>query len=473
MKKEEILAVCIEEIRSGKSTAEECAARYPELGKELLSLLEIADNLRPAGAHASTEFKQRAKRYLFEQMQESPSRSRRLWFWPAFMPARILISVCASLLVLGCAGGGTVYAAQSSLPGDTLYAVKIGVENIQLALTAEPAEKANLHLELAQRRIDEAKKQIIENRNVDSQALSTIKEQYNNAIKELSNSNDTEKTKQAISQLAVDTLNQQIELEQAVSEADQSSRQAIAQAINTTRRGNTIAQVAYNNSDYLKSQPSVEDNKLDLGPFSIDGTLLSKNNDNWNVDGTILYNVHYTGTTPQTGNRVHIEGVAIDSEFYVSILDTNGEAPQPTTVEGQFGGNNQNGTANVGGISVQIDDNDNTGLSPGDKVKLEGRSKDGRLNVTEKEQANNAGNNTIVSGTLISVDTTEGTLTLRMTGSLITVNITNAQIDNNDRGKRTVSINDLAKMTGRNIKVSGLTKQDNNLAASQVTVYAK
>ena len=49
MNKAEILANCIEEIRSGKSTIEECVARYPAFGKELYSLLEVNDRQPEAG----------------------------------------------------------------------------------------------------------------------------------------------------------------------------------------------------------------------------------------------------------------------------------------------------------------------------------------------------------------------------------------------------------------------------------------
>ena len=47
MKKEEILAICIDEIQSGRSTIEDCIRRYPAVGKELRSLLEIALCLKP------------------------------------------------------------------------------------------------------------------------------------------------------------------------------------------------------------------------------------------------------------------------------------------------------------------------------------------------------------------------------------------------------------------------------------------
>jgi hypothetical protein len=51
----------------------------------------------------------------------------------------------------------TVYrAAQPSLPGDMLYPVKRSAERIQLLVTREQAQQAALHLDFAERRIDEA-----------------------------------------------------------------------------------------------------------------------------------------------------------------------------------------------------------------------------------------------------------------------------------------------------------------------------
>ena len=77
MKKEEILANCIEEIRSGKSTVEDCTKRYPHLNKELQSLLEVAVLLKPDEVTPSSQFKERAKMHLFDEIQPVGATSSR------------------------------------------------------------------------------------------------------------------------------------------------------------------------------------------------------------------------------------------------------------------------------------------------------------------------------------------------------------------------------------------------------------
>lgn len=57
-------------------------------------------------------------------------------------------------LLLGGAGV-TAVAAQGSLPGDGLYPVKLLVEDARLALTADSQAQIDLHLELAQTRMQE------------------------------------------------------------------------------------------------------------------------------------------------------------------------------------------------------------------------------------------------------------------------------------------------------------------------------
>ncbi len=65
--------------------------------------------------------------------------------------AKIMLIVT---LMVGGAGATTV-AAQSSLPGDSLYSIKLLVEDARVALTTEPQAQIDLHLELAQTRTQE------------------------------------------------------------------------------------------------------------------------------------------------------------------------------------------------------------------------------------------------------------------------------------------------------------------------------
>src|SRR5512141_817272 len=121
MKKEEILTTCIDEIRSGKSSIEDCIARYPEFDKDLRSLLEIGIKIIPDDVKPTPEFKMRARAHLFnEDTTASVSgQTSGWWRWREFStPARALAGVVIALIVIVVTGGSTVYAAQNSLPGD-------------------------------------------------------------------------------------------------------------------------------------------------------------------------------------------------------------------------------------------------------------------------------------------------------------------------------------------------------------------
>lgn len=70
-----------------------------------------------------------------------------------------------TLIVSLAAGSGIVTAAQTSLPTDALYPVKIAAEKFQEAMTFNGAEKINLSVKLADKRLDEVK-QLQKQKNV-------------------------------------------------------------------------------------------------------------------------------------------------------------------------------------------------------------------------------------------------------------------------------------------------------------------
>jgi hypothetical protein len=470
MKKEEILAICLEEIRCGKSTVEDCIACHPEMEADLRSLLKIAVVLKPDAVQPSTEFKQRARRRIFKEMESTPKNSSYSWWnWHELTPARIIASVLVGVLILGAAGGSTAYAAQSSLPGDKLYPVKTTVENFQLAVTPGAVSKANLHMKLVQRRIDEAAQQLKQNRNVDAQALQTVEKQLDDVIKELKNSDDTEATSEVLSHLSAATLDQQLELERTLAGVPQQNQPALKQALSVARRGNLIAQVAYANRDFLGSQPSVSDKSLDEHQFKIDGTLLSITGRTWNLGGVIIQNVFLSETEPVIGSCVKIEGVIKSGRTFISKITVSEDSKQPTLVEGQFGGTNQNGTSNVGGISVEIGNKTTTQLQPGDKVQLKGDNGDGKLNVTNKVSKQDENKNTTkLSGILTAVDDNDGIITIKSAGSQMVINVSEAQIEN-ERG-RALNLSELDHMVGQSLKLEGLYKKGGLLFAHLVRI---
>jgi hypothetical protein len=65
---------------------------------------------------------------------------------------RIIIAI---VLALSALGGGTVYAAQDSLPGDTLYPVKMSVEGLTMMLQGNDISRAERALNFADKRVRE------------------------------------------------------------------------------------------------------------------------------------------------------------------------------------------------------------------------------------------------------------------------------------------------------------------------------
>jgi hypothetical protein len=91
----------------------------------------------------------------------APRQTPGLFFY--FANPQFAMSFAALFVVV--LGGGTVFAAQGSLPGDPLYALKTGVsEPIQGALAFSVESKINYHAQMAQTRLEEAEVLASQNR---------------------------------------------------------------------------------------------------------------------------------------------------------------------------------------------------------------------------------------------------------------------------------------------------------------------
>ncbi|MBM4461960.1 MAG: hypothetical protein FJ012_01315 [Chloroflexi bacterium] len=152
---EDILNECIDRLLQGESL-EQCLQQYPEQAAELRPLLEVA----LAAQHASAveprlEFKAEA-RYQMHSLLHAKERRRQPKQIPvlSWLPRWATITLVA-VFVFFAAGSGTVAAASGSLPGDTLYAVKLATERVRLAFTFSGAGKAKLEAKFAGKRVEE------------------------------------------------------------------------------------------------------------------------------------------------------------------------------------------------------------------------------------------------------------------------------------------------------------------------------
>lgn len=147
-----ILDECLERILRGESV-EECVAGYPEHADELRELLMTAADARDATTVSPRpEFRERASREFQAAIRDmEPVKGQGiLGWWPRW--ATITVSIVVFVLL---AGGGTVFAANYSLPDSPLYQVKLATEAVRLTFASSELTKAELYAEFADKRVDE------------------------------------------------------------------------------------------------------------------------------------------------------------------------------------------------------------------------------------------------------------------------------------------------------------------------------
>ena len=156
----DILAACLDEIAAGTATVEECLARHEDIRGELEPLLRLGLDVEALPRISpSNAFKATTKAVLMEHVhKEQASRTRSSFGFVAFlrpMWVRALAITAAVVIVISSAGAGTVYAAGDSLPGETLYTVKTGWEDVRDWLETDDGASAALQIEFSGRRLEE------------------------------------------------------------------------------------------------------------------------------------------------------------------------------------------------------------------------------------------------------------------------------------------------------------------------------
>lgn len=148
-----VLDNCLEEIICSGRTVEDCLAAYPEHAEELKPLLTTAKaSYKAASISPDESFKARA-RYEFNSAVADMAQNRKTgWFNIRPVWAQAIAGVLIAVVV---SGGSLVAAAGNSLPGQTLYGVKLASEQVRMGLTFSQSAKSEFYADLANRRVDE------------------------------------------------------------------------------------------------------------------------------------------------------------------------------------------------------------------------------------------------------------------------------------------------------------------------------
>jgi len=187
---EEILFQCVEDIKAGRSSIEDCLNRYPFAREQLEPLLRIALQIQELpDVTPSHSFKIKTRVWLMDQIHGGHAAKK--WPWsrhinhvsPIPYVKRFSMSlggvILAVIVAVSALGAGTAYASQSSLPGDALYPLKLATEQAGMMLLRDDTARAERALSFVERRIGEMEVLAEEGR---SQDLALAAQKYGYAL---------------------------------------------------------------------------------------------------------------------------------------------------------------------------------------------------------------------------------------------------------------------------------------------------
>lgn len=202
----EILDTALAQRRAGEPLPS-ILARYPQQAEMLQPLLETAvvlHALQPVEMPAAESLQADRDQFLAQvaRMQPAspsahPLQQLKRWLvqrvprpFPIFVSSQkeqrpmstLLVKSALILTMLFGSVGGTAVVASDSLPNDLLYPVKLVMEQTRLKVTADAAAQANLHLELAQERVQEMVQLALAGNVPDEATMTRLQQHLNQAL---------------------------------------------------------------------------------------------------------------------------------------------------------------------------------------------------------------------------------------------------------------------------------------------------
>jgi hypothetical protein len=201
------LEIALEQLRAGEALPD-ILEQHSAQATELRQLLATAAELEPLRAvEMPTPERQAADRNRFlaeitrarrQTVSAGPLVRVKEWFAPLFTwqatatpiprrePRRMNVLMLKFVLVvtmlLGSAGG-TAVAAANSLPGSPLYPAKLAMEQARLQVATDPSDQAQLHMILAQVRVQEMEQLALAGREPGEAVIHQLQQHLNQALR--------------------------------------------------------------------------------------------------------------------------------------------------------------------------------------------------------------------------------------------------------------------------------------------------
>jgi len=263
---DQLLERCLEEIaRTGDINAS--LRRYPQYADLLHPLLEVAQVTRryyeavpeaPGGLVTGRErllavaAQQRARGVSVTSATRTTTTRTNGRKMKLVLATRLVTVLLAVVVGTAALGGGIVWAAGDSLPGDLLYPVKLVTEDVRLALASAPGDQVDLARGVAEERAEEVQALVAAGRLVPDETVVRMEQHVERALAQAARASDDEEMAGLLTCIAERTRTQAQMLEQVQTMAPRQAQAGLERAVTVCRRGAEAAEDGLNDPQMFR-----------------------------------------------------------------------------------------------------------------------------------------------------------------------------------------------------------------------------
>ena len=241
--------------------------RYPQYADRLHPLLEMAQATRryyefvpeaPGGLVAGRErllavaAQQRARGVSVTSATRTTTTRTKGRKMKLVFATRLVTVLLAVVVGTAALGGGIVWAAGDSLPGDLLYPVKLVTEDVRLALASAPGDQVDLALGLAEERAEEVQALVAAGRPVPDETVVRMEQHVERALTQAAWASDEKEMAGLLTRIAERTRTQAQVLEQVQTMAPRQARAGLEHAVTVCRWGAETAEDGLNDPQMFR-----------------------------------------------------------------------------------------------------------------------------------------------------------------------------------------------------------------------------
>ncbi len=210
---------------------ERLLAGKPRLNEPLSGGERVAREFARLAAEEAPRLSQAARSQGLEALHRRASAERararpNFFAWLGRVPHWAQLAAVALIVVV--IANGVSSAAADSLPGSPLYPFKRLNEGGQLLLSNSNAQRAQMWMNLANKRLDEVQRLLLEGSSVDPSALDAVDESILQSLTEIARTRGRERV-ELLKQLTQLAIRQQLLVDQMAQSADEQARQRFIQ----------------------------------------------------------------------------------------------------------------------------------------------------------------------------------------------------------------------------------------------------